>query len=519
MKRRLAVVTAAALFTLTACASASSTSSAGGSSSAPPVRGGALTISLASEARGLDPFAASPQGAVDGNRLDAIYDVLLRLDSKTDKIEPGIATSLTTTDNLSWTLKLRSGVTFTDGTPFDAAAVEYTWEQHSVAANGSLESAALTGATFVVVDPLTLKIVLPTANSTFDKLVARAVPYIMSPTAFKKEGLSTFSQHPVGAGPFEVEQWVRDDHLTLRRNPAYWDAPLPNLDELTFTISNDETQRYNSFVAGESDLMLTQTSQTISRAQKAGDDVDLHELNGGDALMFNDATAPFDDVRAREAIAYGLSRTRLNAVVYDGTGTVSGDPFRRTSPYYVAGMATPDDDPAKAQQLLDELAADGRALSFTLLVPSTTQGRELGEYVQAALSSLKNIKVGIKTADPTAYLVALAYNHSYQLSFSTLRWDDPEPVLYNRLHSGRADNYDQYSNPAMDEALDADRTASTTAGHVAAITQAQKIMKADIPFWLYQQAEVGAIHTSQVAGVQFFNEGTMRTELLGRTGG
>ncbi|ONH58841.1 hypothetical protein CcI49_19085 [Frankia sp. CcI49] len=475
-----------------------------------------MTVSLVTEARGLDPFAGSPQGAVDGNRLAAIYDVLLRLDPKTDKVQPGIATSATTEDNLTWTLKLRDGVKFSDGTPFDAEAVKYTWEQHSVAENASLQSATLRGDTFTVVDSLTLRITLPAPNAHFDKLIARSVPYIASPTALKK-GLTEFSEHPVGAGPFVVSEWVRDDHLTLKRNLTYWNAPLPNLDELTFVVNTDEQQRYNSFVAGETDLMLTQTAETITRAQGQGTAVDLHELNGGEVLLFNSGRAPFDDVRARQAVAAALSRDRLDKVVYDGKGLPSGDPFRRGSTFYVEGMATDDGDTAKAQKLLDELAADGRPLEFDLLLPSTPQARALGEYIQAALSGLRNIKVGLKTVDLASYQVNLLFNKDYDLSFLTIRYDDPEPVLYNRLHSGRSDNYGNYGSPEMDAALDKARATPDGPDRVAAIAEVEKLMKTEVPFWFYQQSEVGAIHTGQVGGIEFFNEGTMRVDILGRT--
>ncbi|MBL7498685.1 ABC transporter substrate-binding protein [Frankia sp. CNm7] len=523
MKRRAAAVLAAvvvclAAVSLTACGGSGGSSSGSGSSSVKPGRGGSLTVSLATEARGLDPFVASPQGAADGNRLMAIYDVLLRFDPKAGKIEPGLATGATSEDNLTWTLKLREGVTFSDGTPFDAEAVKYTWEQHGVPENGSLQSAALKGDSFTVVDPLTLRITLPEPNAHFDKLIARSVPYIGSPTAMRK-GLAEFSKNPVGAGPFVVEEWVRDDHLTLRRNPTYWNAPAPNLDELTFVVNTDEQQRYNAFVAGQTDLMLTQTAETIERANAAGTVVDLHELNGGDALLFNNDRAPFDDVRARQAVAAALSRERLDQVVFGGKGLPGGDLFRENSPFHVPGLAAVDGDTARAQRLLDELAADGKPLRFDILIPSSPLARALGEYLQAALGGLRNIEVGLKTVDFVSYQVKVLFNRDYDLSFLTIRFDDPEPVLWNRLHSDRTDNYVGYHSPAMDAALDRERATADGPERLAALTEVQTVFSRDVPFWLYQQSVVGAIHGDDVAGVEFFNEGTMRVDALGRTDG
>ena len=159
---------------------------------------------------------------------------------------------MTTTDGKVWTLKLRAGVKFSDGTSYDAAAVKFNWERHADPANASMYASTAQALTSEVVDPLTLKVTLSAVNGQFPRILSIQLNYIGSPTAIRAAGSqAAYNTKPVGAGPFMLKEWVRDSQMTFVRNPSYWNAPRPYVDTLVLKSVIPEDQRLNSFKAGE----------------------------------------------------------------------------------------------------------------------------------------------------------------------------------------------------------------------------------------------------------------------------
>lgn len=135
-----------------------------------------------------------------------MYGALLNYDFDTGEIEPGMAESFTTEDGKTWTLKLRPGLTFTDGTPFDAAAVAFNWDRALDPALLSPSAAVAKTIDWEVVDPTTLSVTAQDVNYQLDFGLTEALAYIASPTAIKEKG-PDFGSNPVGAGPFTLTSW------------------------------------------------------------------------------------------------------------------------------------------------------------------------------------------------------------------------------------------------------------------------------------------------------------------------
>src|SRR5262249_12531733 len=154
-----------------------------------------------------------------------MFDDLVINNAQTGQVDPGTAESLTSSDGVTWNLKLRSGIKFTDGTNYDAAAVKFNWDRHADPANRSPQLGNVTAMTYYVTDPLTLKLALKQQNNQLPRLLARALGYIGSPKALTDRGTG-FMANPVGAGPFMLKDWTRDSQMTLVRNPSYWNRPL-----------------------------------------------------------------------------------------------------------------------------------------------------------------------------------------------------------------------------------------------------------------------------------------------------
>jgi peptide/nickel transport system substrate-binding protein len=190
VQRSFAAIAVASALTLTACAGGQGKSHAGsGAASASPKPGGALTISVVSDLNTADPFGAAGNQAIDSTRMNALYDSLLWSEPGTGRPIPQIALSLVPDPGAaSWTLKLRPGITFTDGTPYDAAAVKWTWDEHKNPERRSLAAGAAQAIrATTVVDPTTLKVDLVAPNAHFDRVVATSLAFIPSPTAFRKD--------------------------------------------------------------------------------------------------------------------------------------------------------------------------------------------------------------------------------------------------------------------------------------------------------------------------------------------
>ena len=225
---RLAAAAAAVVALAAAGCSSSSGSSASGSSSASagtPQKGGTLTMIYENEVTSLDPTATTTASAAGALPYYAIYDALFTLGAGTGAVTPKIGLSLTANSAQTvWTLTLRPGVKFSDGTPYDAAAVAFNWARDK-AATSVLASAADVIKSMKVVNATTLQVTLVAPDSSFDRTVAQQLLFIASPTAIKKEGAS-FGTHPVGAGPFILNSWVRNSQKTFAPNPHYYQPGL-----------------------------------------------------------------------------------------------------------------------------------------------------------------------------------------------------------------------------------------------------------------------------------------------------
>ncbi|MFI1379757.1 ABC transporter substrate-binding protein [Embleya sp. NPDC020886] len=512
---------AAALLTTTACAGGDTGGNGNGptgdgsrAGTRPPRAGGTLTMLATGEANSLDPFGASYGGApADNARMAALYDPLVYLDPESDTVKPHLAEALTTTDGTTWTLRLRRGVAFSDGTPFDADAVRTNWEMHARPDVRSQHRVAALGLTLRVVDPLTLGITLAAPNPTFDRTVAVDLTFVAAPSVLAK-GPDVYRNQPIGAGPFTLARWTRGAEQIYRKNPAYWqkDQGLPHLDQVNVKVVGDIEQQYNTLSSGGADIVIG-AEALLDRAKHG-----LHSrpvrANGGQAVQFNLTRAPFDDVRARRALALAIDPAEMARTLDLGVVPARGY-FNTGSPFFDPGAAQPAHDRVEAQRLFDELAAQGRPTDFTFVVPKASVTDKIAQYLQSRLRAYRNVSMRIEPLDITAYITRVAVNRNYQ---ATLYQDwviDPEPRAWNAFVSTSPQNLIGWKNPDADRALAAGRAATDPAARKAAYTDLQRTLAADLPMWVYAESTQGPVFTDRVAGVELFNAGSVLMDRLG----
>jgi peptide/nickel transport system substrate-binding protein len=466
-------------------------------------------------ARGsLDPAVALPLSNSDAPLLAAIYGYLVSSDPVTGEPILEMAESLTASDDyVTWTLTLREGLVFTDGNPLDAEAVKFNFDRHGAPESGSYNRANMTGVVTTVVDDLTVEIELPAPNAHFDKIISGGVGFIASPTAVEADPVG-FGVAPVGAGPFLVTSIVRDSETKLEKNPDYYLADEVALETLELRVIPDSTQLVNSLIAGEIDFMAAATRAIIDSGV-AGGMVSSDYINNGQAagFYFQAIDSPFADIRARQAVALALD---IEALAQIASGDEAAqEMFNPDSPFYVEGLHPETNDPERAQELFDELAAEGTPLSFRILgydfAPPT-----IYEAIQSQLQAYENVSVTIEQVPSQSFAEAVNTTKNYDLAVSGLPFADPEPLLYDLYHSKGYQNKSGYSDPELDELLEEARATVDLEHRVELYTEVQEIL-ADATLWIkFAPVHAGWMYDPSVENVTVVGDSNVRYDRIVR---
>nr|WP_243752048.1 ABC transporter substrate-binding protein [Leucobacter weissii] len=409
----------------------------------------------------------------------------------------------------TFTVTLREGIAFTDGTPFDAEAVKFNWERIQ---DPELGSASVGFASQVeeieVVDDLTLKLTMTAPNPGFvSNFIVYAMQWIASPTALEK-GTEEFNKNPIGAGPFTLESWTPNGVTKVVRNDDYWEDGLPYLDGLEIQGVSDTTQRLNALLTGDVDAVMNSEASTSESAVQAGFVSHDYQFNGGTALMFNTEKAPFDDARARQAVAHALDLEALADASSGGYPSVPRTLFPEDSPYY-SDIPLDQHDPEKAQELFDELAAEGAPLSFSFtMTPGPSQSSF--DSIQSQLQGYDNVSV---TADqrPANEAGVFTTAGDYQLTVSSAAFSEPNGRLWGMLHSkAGASNYSRFDDPETDAALDAAGASDDDEVRREQYAIVQERLVELAPYIIFNSYHNELLTTDQVQGILMYGYTTPR---------
>lgn len=451
-----------------------------------PVDGGTLTYLSPLDTVGFDPVLVSANNSTFSLRNQAVYDALV-LEATDGTLHHRLLESGETTDGTTWTLHLREGVEFSDGTPFDAEAVKFNWERLSDPALASPAAPVAAGLESIeVVDPLTLEVVLKAPNGQFLRTIAlNALTYIGSPTAIEADPAG-FTAHPVGAGPFLLEEWVQNDRATFVRNPDAWDPP--HLDELVIRVVPDEAQRVATYQSGDGEIMLSVDARVAASTIQLPNTRTLRESSmiGGFNIIFNQSRPPFDDVRARRAFALAFDENALGEVL-DGTTTPVSNMFPDSSPFHDDDLTPPAPSNEEAQALFDELAEENGGplqVTFTTLPVWSIQS----DWFSAQMANFDNVEVTIESSTATE-VIAKYTAGDYQAAFNQATGLDPD-AFYNVFHTGGALNFMGFSDPEVDAALELGRQSTDEAERIDAYRTVQERLLDEVPVKFYSQIPV-----------------------------
>jgi ABC-type transport system substrate-binding protein len=465
-----------------------------------PKPGGVLKLGMDREAVSFDPTVQNSNMAAM-----AVYDTLMKQDPQ-GVAQPYLAQSMESPDGgTTWRLALRPGVSFSDGTPLDANAVITNVQRHIDKAASPAHSYATQIAAMRATDPLTVEFALKAPLGDFPGVFAQPITngslgLIVSPAALARYG-NDIGRHPVGAGPFTFVEWVPDSHITLTRNPHYWQQGKPYLDGLEFRPLPDTETRYASIENGDVDVDFAGYNQELVRAV-ANPNLRVYygPGNAGEYLYFNFNKAPFDDRRMREALISALDLRALAASQYSGQIVSASSLFADGSPYHTQASsdAWPKFDPEKAKQLVAQYRAGGGNPDFTF---KTTQTRRpFAEFVQAQMAAI-GIKADVQIYDLAQFSSAVVQSNDFQLTTWIGAFDTPYPAVSRLLRTGGNTNYGDYSNPKVDALLDEAAGTADDAERTKAYQQVEMLAGQDLSMAWFSRSYLSTITKPEVKGV------------------
>ncbi|MET0493061.1 MAG: ABC transporter substrate-binding protein [Actinoplanes sp.] len=491
--RFAAALTATGLL-LAAC---SGTSAGGGAADAgPPVSGGALTWGIETE-----PITFNPHQYAQAKARLLVWNSFEGLLTHDDKggYRPWLASSYEASpDGRDYTFKLRTGVTFSDGTPFDAAAVKANVDQ--LRAPGYAPAVAAVQLKNLrdveVKDPATVVFHLTRPDVLLLDFIASPQGAQISPASLKgAKDLKAGGPDLAGTGPFILDRYTAGQEVHYKRNPAYQGAKPAYLDEITYRFLKESSVRVGALTSGQ--VQVIEGVPATDQALITGDPrLTLSRgLNSGSAYSYylNVSHEPFDDLKVRQAFRDALDVDTVLNAVYRGTSTRAWSVIGPTSPLYDKSLeGAYGNNAARANQLLDEAGwtqrdADGfrtkggKRLTVRLVqsAPFVRDRRDiLAQAVQAAVKKSAGIDLAVAVVDQGTATKALT-DGEYEVFDNSRADTDAGAALNLLLHSAGAINRTGAEDPDLDKLLDAGQATGDLATRQATYHQIQQRVVAE----------------------------------------
>lgn len=470
-----------------------------------PVQGGSLTVGIENDFAGFDPIRARFLGPMDRNVAMAVQERLFDLDDKGDLVPELALSASRSADGKVWTVRLRQGVAFHDGTPFNADAVVAHWQRLLEPKNQYVGLSALEPIESVTgIDAHTVRFVLKRPWPLFAQQMTGAgfAALVPSPKAVAE---NTQNRAPVGTGPFVFKEWITNDRLVLLRNPNYWRKGKPHLDTVVFRPMPDMQARFAALQSGQADAIFTDRGVHILQAQEDS----ALRVYGGDysgpyVFLLNTSKPPLDDVRVRRALAHAWSQEFMVKAVFRGTVPAVSDPYGGSPA--CGDSAYRRHDPAKARELL---AGTGAPLTLELAHTNTPRGKEAGEIMQRLFKEV-GVTLDLTAATP-GELFRRVMNGDYQISSWRLSdYPDMGPYLGETLGSKGRANLSRYASSAMDEQLAIQATSNDAQTRNSALCAVAKLINDDAVFLYVGGRRFHILARAHVQGVSAARHAVIR---------
>jgi peptide/nickel transport system substrate-binding protein len=480
-----------------------------------PVEGGKLVFGINADSAGWNPHVnqwAQHSSVVGSSMLEP----LAALDANLDP-QPWLATGWTPNGTYdSWTIELRDGVTFHDGSAFDATAVKANIDDIKAAALTGVIWSRVFGET-TVVDANTVQMDLLVPFAAFPtSFLASQTAIMMAPATFTSEDRGV--REPIGTGPFQMQSWKQGDSLTVVKNDDYWQAGQPHLDEIEFKVLGDASAMASAMLADDVDMAFTPAMATVSQVPPTFTTIKDWGTEPGMAIVNTVPTIsgypnPMANIHARKALAYATDQDALAALVGEGVETPTS-PFSPDSKWSMSedqnGYVSFDLEEAK-REVAEYRSESGAPLSIVL---SSSGGTDTEGVVQALQSQWQaaGIEVRIDTAEATTFINNVVVGNYQVALFNIYGAPDPDQNFHfwtaqNANGPGELSiNFTQFTTPTMEENLTIGRESDDFATRKAAYDEIVKeINGAAVNIWTYS-IPYSVIANERVGGLKTIGE-------------
>ena len=497
----------------------------GGAATAQPA--GTLVVGVVAEPVNLDPAQVTD---FNSNRVGRrIVEPLLTFAEESTQLVPNLAESWTISpDGLQYTFKLRKGVKFHDGTPFNAAAVKFSIErqinpEHPASKIGKYPFANYFFGNVKAIEAMdegTVRFVLKEPRASFLVVMAAAAASMVSPAAMMKAGVD-FASAPVGTGPFRYTSWTKGQAVVLEKFPDYWKG-APKIERVVYRPIVEDQARLTELLTGTLDLIVGVPADFVAQLESSPK-VNLLKQVGAHVwyLGINNTKKPLDDKRVRQALNYAVNKEAIIRDVLKGTGAISRGPVLPGTWGADPSLAAYPYDPARAKKLLAD-AGYPNGFSTTMWVPESGSGMQspvaMAIVMQSNLRAV-GVNVTLQTMEWGAYIAKL---RTREQELFALSWaagsEDPDMVMYPLFHSSQwspnGPNRALYKNEKFDALLTEARQVTDQAKRAALYREAQKILVEDAP-WVFVDHEIQIAATSKrVQGFKLHPSFDLRVETI-----
>jgi peptide/nickel transport system substrate-binding protein len=471
-----------------------------------------LRIGLAEDPDVLDPTLARTY--VGRIVFASLCDKLFDIDEKLNVVPQLALSHQVAADGKAVTIKLRPGVKFHDGEPFNAEAAKFSLERH-LNMQGSFRKAEIAQVEKVeVVDPLTIRLAL---KAPFAPLIAQLTDragMMVSPKASQALG-DKFGTAPVCAGPYKFVERVPQDRIVLERFKDYWNKDHVFIDRVVYRPIQDSTVRLANLKSGQLDLLERLLATDVDDVKK---DTKLRlvtetelgyqgvTMNIGNGDRANNPLGK--NPKVRQAFELSIDRDAINQVVFNGLYTPNNQWVSPKNPYYMAKYPMPKRDVAKAKALLKE-AGVTTPLALDFMVPNNPESRATAELMQSMTAEAGfDLKIRV-----TEFATSLNEGEkgNYQLYF--LAWSgrtDPDGNIFSMATCSGPLNYGRYCDPKVDELLTKARTTTAPAERKTVYEQAAAdILSKGGILYLYHRTLLFA-HSARLSGFKVMPDGLIR---------
>jgi peptide/nickel transport system substrate-binding protein len=467
-----------------------------------------LNIGLGSYPTSIDPQLSG--ALVERHVHYSIFDTLFELNSD-GKIVPGLVDSYELSDDGKiYTLKLKQGIKFHDGSEFNAEAVKFNIERYKE--DVSTRRSELSFVESVTVeDPYTVKIKLSDPFSPFISVLTDRSGMMVSPAAVEKYG-EDFNSHPVGTGPYVFVSKVNGDNITLKKNENYWKGEV-KIDEIVFKVFTNESSKVQNLISGQVDIIDTIPSKEIPTLEENPNLTAIYEPGTGYQMIYvNTQSETLNNKYLRQAVNKAIDRDAIVKVVYDGYAQPANSPF---APSHFAYGESDKIGKPNADEIRELLQKGGKpdGFTFTLQVSNTPVYQQLATVIKSMLKE-HNINMEIELIEPSIVGTNGSSGNYEALAAQWSGRPDPDQNIYIFVVTGQPLNWPQISNPELDDLIIQARFESDEAGRKELYDQAMEIIHDEVPF-IYLTHKFNTLGVSKnITGFEYISDGIIRTANL-----